>query len=142
MGGLHINIIIIIVVVTFSLNYHHYHLGLLDRDGGSEPCRGSQLYGTIGTGVAYLISTPIPVYPNTSCHLNPAAQTCDPISLGSSPPSDIYSPLHIRPPQCLLAAADAKPSWRGGRSHWGEKLGICSICSVQPNFSRRFTCRG
>ena len=34
--------------------YRRYHSGLLDRDVGPEPCRGSQLYGTIGTAVAYL----------------------------------------------------------------------------------------
>ena len=96
--------------------------------GGLNPAGGHSCMELLARAshTSYLLQylcTPIPLAIWT--------QTCDPISLGSSPPSDIYSPLHIRPPQCLLAAADAKPSWRGGRSHWWEKLGICSICSVQ-----------
>ena len=52
-GGLSIPILSSLLL-RFHYCRHHYHTGLLDRDGGPEPCRGSQLYGTIGTGIAYL----------------------------------------------------------------------------------------
>ena len=68
-GGRPFNIfIIIVVVVTFPLLLSSLSSRALRQGWGAEPCRGSELYGTIGTGVAYLSPR---IYPNTPPHVNP-----------------------------------------------------------------------
>ena len=133
------------LLLHFHCCYHHYHPGLLDRDGGPEPCRGSQLYGTIGTGVAYLspylLQYLSPCEPQYLLPYLAIAQTCDPISLGC--PSNTHRYIFV-----LLNVFSLLPT----QSPVGGEVGVAGEKKLKTQTGydmqykttvfRLFTCRG